>query len=66
MAVPTTNIPANRTTVSLDRPEKVSLGVRTPHTPKVKVPNIEVTATGISSVTNRKATTPSTIKVIVA
>ena len=66
MAAPTTNIPANNTTVELDKPEKTSDGDNTPKKPKATLAPMAVTAKGISSVTNKNATTPKTTKVIMA
>lgn len=62
IAAPTTNIPANRSTEELERPEKTALGVMKPNSPQATAPPIEVTASGISSVMKSKAITASSNK----
>lgn len=66
IAAPTTNIPAKRTTVEFDSPANTSFGESTPKIPKATVAPIAVTASGISSVTNKNATTAKTDNVIIA
>ena len=66
IAAPMTNIPPNRTTVELDRPAYTCLAGRTPRIPRTVQAAIAVTASGISSVTNRNAATARTHSVIMA
>ena len=63
IAAPMTNMPAKSTTVEFDRPEKTCFGVRTPSRPRAIEAPIAVTASGMSSVTKKKAATPRTIRV---
>ena len=62
IAAPTTNMPANRSTEELERPEKTALGVMKPNRPQATAPPIDVTASGISSVMKSKAITASSNK----
>jgi len=66
IAAPMTNIPPNRTTVELDRPAYTCLAGRTPRIPRTVQAAIAVTASGISSVTNKNAATARTHSVIMA
>ena len=66
IAAPITNIPANKTTVELDKPKNTWDGVSTPKSPKAIEAPIAVTANGIISVAKQKAATARTHKVITA
>ena len=59
-------MPANKTTVELDRPEKIIFSGITPNKPSAIAPPIEVIAKGIISVIKQMATTASTDNVIIA
>ena len=61
-AAPTTNMPANKTTVELERPLKTAFVGINPRSPQAIAPLIAVTAKGISSVTKNKATTANKIR----
>ena len=65
-AAPITNMPANKTTVEFERPEKICFSEITPNKPSAIDPPMEVIASGISSVMNSTATTPRTQRVIIA
>ena len=66
MAAPMTNMPPKRTTVELERPAYTCLDGSTPRIPRAVQAAIAVTASGISSVTNRNAATASTHNVVIA
>ena len=66
IAAPMTNIPANRTTVELDKPENTCAGVSTPNSPSEIAAPIAVTASGIISVAKRIAATARTPNVSIA
>jgi len=54
MEAPTTNIPANKTTVESDKPENTCFAGIKPNRPQEIAPAVAVIAKGISSVTNSK------------
>ena len=62
MEAPTTNIPANKTTVESDKPENTCFAGIKPNRPQEIAPAVAVIAKGISSVTNKRATTANKIK----
>jgi hypothetical protein len=62
MEAPTTNMPANRTTVELDRPLNTCFAGINPNRPQAMEPAIAVTARGIISVTKNKAITANRIR----
>jgi hypothetical protein len=62
MEAPTTNIPANSTTVELDRPENTCFAGIKPSKPLAIAPAIAVTARGISSVTKKSAMTANIMR----
>jgi len=66
MEAPTTNMPANRTTVELDRPLNTCFAGIKPKRPHAIAAPVAVTARGISSVTNNNATTANKIRHLIA
>src|SRR5574344_722889 len=62
MAAPTTNMPANSTTVELDRPLNTCFVGIKPRTPHAIAPAVAVIARGIISVIKKMATTSNRIK----
>ena len=66
IAAPMTNMPPKSTTVEFESPAYTCLDGSTPRMPSAVQAAIAVTASGISSVTNRNAATASTHSVIIA
>ena len=66
MDAPTTNIPANRTTVELDNPLNTCLTGIKPSKPQAMEAAVDVTARGMISVMKKIATTANKIRHFVA
>ena len=66
MAAPTMNMPANRTTVELDKPLNTCFVGTKPRIPQAMDAAVEVTARGMISVIKKIATTANKIRHFVA
>ena len=66
MEAPTTNMPANSTTVELDKPLNTCLAGIRPKRPQAIAAPTAVIARGISSVTNNNATTANKMRHLIA